>query len=146
MIYSYGTRKYPVQAWSLRRVTGVHFRAETFLIILCGCLPTLRPIYLQLFGHRDRSTSDQPSYELQVSGQEKKNSDASPLVSDDRYDRNDSLNTPSIDPNIINAGHSFDIDAWAESDRNPVMPLEHPRQAHLDGSYKGPTSRARLEV
>lgn len=146
MIYFYGTRKYLFHTRHLRRVTGVHLRAETFLIILCGCLPTLRPLYLQIFGHRAKSTSDQPSFELRISNQEKKNSDASPLVSDGCHDRNDSLSPPSIDANIINAGQSFEIDAWAESDRNTVIPLEHPRQAHLDGSNRGPTSRATLEV
>ena len=36
--------------------------AETFLIIVCGCIPTLKPLYDQLFNRRGRVPSGPRSY------------------------------------------------------------------------------------
>lgn len=47
---------------ALRTKTDLLPSAETFLIIVCGCIPTLKPIYDQLFNRRARVPSGPPSY------------------------------------------------------------------------------------
>ena len=37
-------------------------RAETFFIIVCGCIPTLKPVYDQLFPAKPSSTKPKASY------------------------------------------------------------------------------------
>lgn len=122
------------------------FRAETFLIILCGCLPTLRPLYLQLFRHRGKNVSEEPSYELRSSKLKQKNSDSGDLDSDDRFLRSDPTNKPSINPSVINVGHSLDLDMWSKTNRNETMPIQYPHGTQYDGEHWQATSRAALEV
>jgi hypothetical protein len=94
MIYSYGTGKYPFQDRPLRD-DGLRIRAETFLIIMCGCLPTLRPLYLQFFRTTGQSASSEPRHEQRVAPHEEE-PDAGDLNDDNRHYRYDPKIKPSI--------------------------------------------------
>ena len=118
MIYSCRTRKHLFQTRTLLRLNSVHLSAETFLIIICGCLPTLRPLYLQLFKRPGNSASGGPSHPLPglPFSRKLKNSDASDSSNNEQYTRIVESNKPSINASLINVGHPIDINTWIESE------------------------------
>jgi hypothetical protein len=113
---------------------------------MCGCLPTLRPLYVQFFGQRGKSASAEPIHEQRVFPYMKKNSDGSDLNDDNRHYRYDPKIKPSIESSITRVGHSLNIDVWTEGERNEMIPIESPHGTQLDGSHSQPTSREALEV
>lgn len=94
-------------------------RAETILIVVCGCIPTLKPIYDMSFGHHNSRSTARSSYQYR---QERKiGSDDSD--SHDEHVRLDTPNKSFTDPTGIRVAHSVNVNVGyrTESDTLALM-------------------------
>ncbi|MCJ1417509.1 hypothetical protein MMC32_003853 [Xylographa parallela] len=94
--------------------------AETFLVILCGSLPTLKPIYDMCLGAAHKGStkrsraSSYPSVPSNRFGN-KKNSypPYSHSTGDDEYIRLEPRTKSSADPMVIEVAHQVDVETWS---------------------------------
>ncbi|MCJ1282305.1 hypothetical protein MMC26_001628, partial [Xylographa opegraphella] len=124
--------------------------AETFLVIICGSLPALKPLYDICLGTvRERSAkrsraSSYPSYPSKPSGN-KKNSYPSYGCStgDEEYIRLEPRSKPSADPMVIEVAHQIDIETWSnrENDDGGLGDQIRPWEKTEEGRALGPSRR-----
>ncbi|MCJ1291713.1 hypothetical protein MMC34_003258 [Xylographa carneopallida] len=104
---------------------------ETFLVIICGSLPTLKPLYdiclgrvRERYAKRSRATS-YPS----KSFSNKKNSypSYSRSTGDEEYIRLEPRSKPSADPIIIEVAHQIDIETWSNREGDDGGVRDHTR-------------------
>ncbi|MCJ1387113.1 hypothetical protein MMC17_010242 [Xylographa soralifera] len=124
--------------------------AETFLVIICGSLPTLKPIYDMCLGRaRERFTkpSRASSYPSKPSNRfgNKKNSypSHSRSTGDDEYIRLEPRAKPGTDPMIIEVAHQVDVETWSnrENDDGGLGDQIRPWERAGGGRALGPGRR-----
>jgi len=121
--------------------------AETFLVIICGSLPTLKPLYDMCLGHvRERSTKrSRASSYLSKPFSNKKNHypPYSRSTDDDDYIQLEPRSKPSTNPMIIEVAHQYDVETWSNRENDDggvedvIRPWEKARGGRAPGQGQG---------
>ena len=97
-------------------------RAETILIIVCGCIPTLKPIYDMCFGHHNSRSTARSSYQYR----QKRKIDSDDSGSHDEHIRLDTPNKSFTDPTGIRVAHSVDVNVGYRTESDTLAPMSDP--------------------
>lgn len=108
----------------------LHFSAETFLVIVCGSIPALKPIYDIFLGRRPVSLRGAAYQSEPRARSHNKVSYPSRSTGDDSYIKLEPLsNSTPTNPNAIKVEHRVDIEAASERQHDGLPIFGRARQA-----------------